>query len=142
MALVPTCGHEAAGSQRAGSLPGTWRYAQGLYFSWAELSSLPAPSSSRSLHRWKISFLFWQNSKAVQRKTCLGMESGGIGIIGKAGKAVVCSFFSCDFPGLFFFFFLSASSCHSPPLFWKYALGYNEFQNCLIFLNLKKLLNT
>lgn len=28
--------------------------------------------------------LFWQNSEAVQRKTCLGTESGGIGVIGKA----------------------------------------------------------
>lgn len=66
-----------------GSLPDTWRYEQGLYFSWAELSSLPVPSSSRSLHRWKISFSFWQNSKAVQRRTCLGTESGGIGLTGK-----------------------------------------------------------
>ena len=89
--------------QGTGSLPDTWRYAQGLYFSWAELSSLPAPSFSRSLHRWKISFLFWRNSKAVQRKTCLGTESGGIGIIGKDGKAVVYSFFSLIFQDFFFF---------------------------------------
>lgn len=97
-----------------------------LYFPWAELSSLPAPSSSRSLHRWKISFLFWQNSKTFQRKTCLGTESGGIGIIGKAGKAVVYSFFSPDFPVPFFFLLKKkASFSLSGDMYCC-----NEFQNC------------